>query len=159
MTKLTITVTFYLNPVLPICSLQSRHRYSFVVHVLILFWKASEVFSFREFGISSQIFGANEERVSLSLYTVFCRFSFLSFTNNLSLSKLKFEVLYKPILEPFRVSCSMYLLWNIHVKEQYEKWDVTKAFISALRLLCSIYLQILVKACNFLLAILQSWLT
>lgn len=35
---------------------------------------AGEVSSFREFGVSFQIFGANEERASLPLYIVFALF-------------------------------------------------------------------------------------
>ena len=47
------------------------HGYWPVAHTLILLSNtASDVTSFREFGISSQIFGASEERVSLPLYTV-----------------------------------------------------------------------------------------
>ena len=64
-----------MNPILPIYFLQIRHGHSFFVHVLILFLKtACEVSSFREFGISSQIFGAYDERVSLSFYTAFVLF-------------------------------------------------------------------------------------
>ena len=69
MTKLTIT---RMNAIPSIHFLQTQHGHLLVVHVLILFLKTSiEVYSFREFGTSSQIFGANEERVLLQLYTVF----------------------------------------------------------------------------------------
>ena len=39
----------------------------------------SEVSFFRKFGLSSQSFGANEERVSLPLYAVFFLLSMQSF--------------------------------------------------------------------------------
>ena len=66
-----IAGTSYMNPILPIYFLGSRHGHSFVLHFLILYLKtAREVSSFRKFGISSQIFGANEERVSLPVYTI-----------------------------------------------------------------------------------------
>ena len=55
--------------------LTERHGHWLVVYVLILFLKtASDISSFKEFGRSTQIFGANEERVSLPLYTVFVLF-------------------------------------------------------------------------------------
>ena len=47
-----------------------------VDHVLVLFLNtASDVSRFREVGISSQIFRASEEKVSLQLYAVFVFFS------------------------------------------------------------------------------------
>ena len=46
-----------------------------VDHVLVLFlYTASDVSRFREVGISSQIFRASEEKVSLQLYAVFVFF-------------------------------------------------------------------------------------
>lgn len=61
-----------INPFLSIYFLQSRHGHCLFNHVLILFLKtASEVSSFRKSGISSQIFGADEETVSLPLCVIF----------------------------------------------------------------------------------------
>ena len=65
-----------MNPVLSTYLLHSRHRHSFIVHILILFLKtANDVRSLKKFGISSQIFGANKkESHYLPLYTVFVHF-------------------------------------------------------------------------------------
>ena len=61
-----------INPIISIYFLQSRHGHCLFNHVLILFLKtASEVSYFRKSGISSQIFGADEETDTLPLCVAF----------------------------------------------------------------------------------------
>ena len=55
--------------------------------------------------------------------------------------------------------CSIFLLWSIQIRGQYESCDVIKAFVRVLRFLASIEIQILAKAWSFLLTFSQNWLT